>query len=38
MRFKDVLKAGADTEFIIESIAFNVRVPKYLLSKAALRR
>jgi len=38
MRFKDILKAGAGTEFIIESIAFNVPVPEHLLSKAALRR
>lgn len=35
--FKDMLRKGAGTEFIIDKIEFNVEVPEYLLSKAALR-
>lgn len=35
--FKDMLKKGDGTEFIVESIEFNVEIPEYLLSKAALR-
>jgi len=38
MIFKDVLKAGAGTEFIMQSIEFNVPIPEHLFSKAALRR
>lgn len=35
--FKDVLKRGDGTEFIVDKIDFNVDIPEYLLSKAALR-
>lgn len=35
--FNDMLKKGDGTEFIVESIEFNVDVPEHLLSKAALR-
>lgn len=35
--FKDMLKTGKGTEFIVEEIEFNVDIPEYLLSKAALR-
>lgn len=35
--FKDVLKKGAGTEFIVDEIRFNVDIPAHLLSKAALR-
>jgi len=35
--FKDMLKQGAGTEFIVDEIRFNVDVPEHLLSKAALR-
>jgi len=35
--FKDMLKKGDGTEFIVEEIEFNVKVPEHLLSKAALR-
>ncbi len=35
--FKDMLKTGDGTEFIIDKIEFNVDVPEHLLSKAALR-
>jgi len=36
--FKDMLKKGDGTEFIIESIDFDVDIPEYLFTKAALRR
>jgi len=35
--FKDMLKKGEGTEFIVDEIKFNVNVPEHLLSKAALR-
>lgn len=35
--FKDMLKKGDGTEFIIEKIEFNISIPEHLLSKAALR-
>lgn len=38
MTFKDVLKKGSGTEFIIESIKFDVKIPKIKFSKASLRR
>lgn len=36
--FKDVLKKGKGTEFIIESIEFDVKIPEIRFSKAALRK
>lgn len=38
MVFKDVLKSGDGTEFVIDSIEFNSSIPEHLFSKAALRR
>lgn len=38
MVFKDVLKTGEGTEFVVESIEFNIPIPDHLFSKAALRR
>jgi outer membrane lipoprotein-sorting protein len=38
MRFKDMLKRGEGTEFIVEEIEFDGEIPAHLLSKAALRR
>ncbi len=38
MTFKDVLKKGKGTEFIILSIEFNADIPDYIFSKASLRR
>jgi len=38
MIFKDMLKRGEGTEFIIESITFNKEIPEYLFSKASLKR
>jgi len=36
--FKDVLKSGEGTEFIVESMEFNAEIPEYVFTKAALRR
>ncbi|MCD6454085.1 MAG: outer membrane lipoprotein-sorting protein [Candidatus Aminicenantes bacterium] len=36
--FKDVLKKGKGTEFIIEDIKFDVKIPPHIFSKAALRK
>ncbi|TFG99744.1 MAG: outer membrane lipoprotein-sorting protein [Calditrichales bacterium] len=36
--FKDMLKTGQGTEFIIDEIDFNVTIPEYQFSKAALRK
>jgi outer membrane lipoprotein-sorting protein len=36
--FKDVLKDGDGTEFLIEEINFNVTIPEYILSKASLKK
>jgi outer membrane lipoprotein-sorting protein len=38
MVFKDVLKKGKGTEFIIDSIEFDVEIPESRFSKAALRK
>lgn len=38
MIFKDMLKRGEGTEFIIDSISFNKAIPEYVFSKAALKR
>jgi outer membrane lipoprotein-sorting protein len=35
--FKDMLKQGAGTEFIVDEIKFNVEIPEYMLNKASLR-
>ena len=35
--FRDMLKKGDGTEFIVDKIEFNVDVPEHLMSKAALR-
>jgi len=36
--FKDMLKEGDGTEFIIGDIQFNVNIPDYIFSKAVLRK
>ncbi|NOZ03491.1 MAG: outer membrane lipoprotein-sorting protein [FCB group bacterium] len=36
--FKDMLSKGKGTELIIESIEFDVPIPDYIFSKAALRK
>lgn len=38
MVFKDELKTGSGTRFILDSIEFDAEIPSHLLSKAALRR
>lgn len=37
MVFKDMLKKGDGTEFIIESIEFDTQIPEYIFTKASLR-
>ena len=36
--FKDMLKKGGGTEFVIEEIEFNAPIPQYVFSKAGLKR
>jgi negative regulator of sigma E activity len=36
--YRDVLKDGEGTEFVITSVDFNAATPDYLFSKAALRK
>jgi len=36
--FKDALKSGKGTEFIIKEVRFNVKIPSYRFSKASLKR
>ena len=36
--FKDELKSGDGTEFMVDSIEFDVAIPDYIFSKASLRR
>ena len=36
--FKDVLKEGEGTEFLVQAIDFDQAIPDYLFSKAALRK
>ncbi|MCX8159855.1 MAG: outer membrane lipoprotein-sorting protein [Candidatus Saccharicenans sp.] len=35
--FKDMLKAGEGTEFLIDSIEFEARIPDYIFTRAALK-
>ncbi|MBC7363288.1 MAG: outer membrane lipoprotein-sorting protein [Candidatus Aminicenantes bacterium] len=35
--FKDMLKAGEGTEFVVDSIEFNARIPDYIFTRAALK-
>jgi outer membrane lipoprotein-sorting protein len=36
--FKDALKAGEGTEFVLDSIRLNAPIPNYIFSKAALKK
>jgi outer membrane lipoprotein-sorting protein len=36
--FKDMLKDGEGTEFIIQKIEFNIEIPEYIFSKASLKQ
>jgi outer membrane lipoprotein-sorting protein len=35
--FKDALKDGEGTEFVLESIEFNAAIPDHVFTKASLR-
>ncbi len=35
--FKDALKEGQGTEFVLEAIEFNASIPDHLFTKASLR-
>ncbi|MFZ2055007.1 MAG: outer membrane lipoprotein-sorting protein [Candidatus Aminicenantales bacterium] len=36
--FKDMLKTGEGTEFLLDEVQFNVDIPDYIFSKASLRK
>jgi hypothetical protein len=36
--FKDALKSGGGTEFVVDSLRLNVSIPDYIFSKAALKK
>jgi outer membrane lipoprotein-sorting protein len=36
--FKDMLKKGGGTEFVIEAIQFDVDIPEHIFSKASLKK
>jgi outer membrane lipoprotein-sorting protein len=38
MNYKDVLKKGKGTDFLIKTIKFNPKIPAYIFSKASLRK
>ena len=38
MNYKDVLKSGKGTDFIIDKIQFNPEIPEYIFSKASLKK
>ncbi len=38
MIFKDVLKSGKGTEFVLEDIEFNASIPEHIFTKASLRK
>ena len=38
VEFKDALKTGAGTEFVLDSIRYNADIPDYIFSKAALKK
>lgn len=38
INYKDMLKKGKGTDFIIKTIEFNPEIPDYIFSKASLRR
>jgi hypothetical protein len=35
--FRDALKDGAGTEFVVKAIEFNAPIPEHLFTKASLR-
>ncbi|MZP56650.1 MAG: outer membrane lipoprotein-sorting protein, partial [Bacteroidales bacterium] len=38
IKYKDLLKQGGGTEFIITSVKFNQSIPDYIFTKAALKQ
>jgi hypothetical protein len=36
--FRDILKGGEGTEFLLEFIDFDVEIPSHLFTKASLRK
>ena len=38
MNYKDVLKDGKGTDFIVKEIQFNVEIPEYIFTKASLKK
>jgi len=38
MNYKDMLKDGEGTDFIVDKIEFNVEIPDYIFSKASLKQ
>ena len=38
MNFKDMLKDGIGTDFIVTSMKFDVEIPEYIFSKASLKQ
>jgi outer membrane lipoprotein-sorting protein len=36
--FKDMLKTGEGTEFLLDEIRFNAEIPDYIFSKASLKK
>jgi len=38
MNYKDVLKDGKGTDFIVTDIALNTEIPEYIFSKAGLKQ
>ena len=38
INYRDMLKEGKGTDFVVNSIEFNVPIPDYLFSKAALKK
>ena len=38
MVFRDMLKSGEGTEFLIDTIEFDADIPAYIFTKAALRK
>lgn len=38
MNYKDVLKDGKGTDFIVTEVNFNVKIPVYIFNKASLKR
>lgn len=38
MNYKDMLKSGKGTDFVVKTIKFNAEIPKHIFSKSSLRK